>query len=70
MMSDDSVKGIYETLSDCAQISKWAGGIGVHIHDIRSENSIIKSTNGKSNGLVPMLKVFNDVAPVYNTPHR
>jgi len=59
---DDSVEGIYKTLSDSAMISKWAGGIGIHIHDIRSENSIIRSTNGKSNGLVPMLRVFNDTA--------
>lgn len=58
----DSVHGMYKTIADCAQISKWAGGIGVHIHDIRGENSVIRSTNGKSNGIVPMLKVFNDVA--------
>ena len=59
---DDSVEGIYKAISDCALISKWAGGIGLHVHDIRSENSLIRTTNGKSNGLVPMLKVFNDVA--------
>ena len=59
---EDSVQGIYKAVSDCALISKWAGGIGLHIHDIRAENSPIESTNGKSNGLVPMLKVFNDVA--------
>ena len=59
---DDSVKGMYKALSDCAEISKWAGGIGCHIHDIRGENSLIRSTNGKSNGLVPMLKVFNECA--------
>ncbi len=59
---DDSVEGIYKSIADCALISKWAGGIGVHVHDVRSENSVIRSTNGKSNGLVPMLKVFNDVA--------
>ena len=58
----DSVEGMYKALGDCAQISKWAGGIGLHIHDIRSEGALIRSTNGKSNGLVPLLKVFNDVA--------
>ena len=58
----DSVSGMYKALADCAQISKWAGGIGLHIHDIRSEGALIRSTNGKSNGLIPMLKVFNDVA--------
>lgn len=57
---DDSVKGMYKALSDCAEISKWAGGIGCHIHDIRGENSVIRSTNGVSNGIVPMLKVFNE----------
>mgnify|MGYP001337229343 CR=1 FL=1 len=59
---DDSVKGMYKALSDCAEISKWAGGIGCHIHDIRSCNSVIRSTNGISNGIVPMLKVFNECA--------
>ena len=59
---DDSVKGMYKALSDCAEISKWAGGIGCHIHDIRGSNSLIKSTNGKSNGIVPMLRVFNECA--------
>ena len=59
---EDSVDGIYKCLRDCAKISKWAGGIGVWAHDIRAENSVIKSTNGKSNGLVPMLRVFNETA--------
>jgi len=59
---DDSVQGIYKTLSDCAMISKWAGGIGVWIHDIRGKNSMIRSTNGNSNGIFPMLRVFNDAA--------
>lgn len=59
---EDSVKGIYKTLSDCAKISQWAGGIGLWCHDIRSNNSIIRSTNGKSNGLVPMLRVYNETA--------
>jgi ribonucleoside-diphosphate reductase alpha subunit len=59
---DDSIQGIYKAVADCAQISKWAGGIGMHIHDIRGENALIRSTNGKSSGIIPMLKVFNDVA--------
>ena len=61
-MNDDSIKGIYKTLSDCAQISKHAGGIGLSVHDIRSTGSYISGTNGYSNGLVPMLRVFNDTA--------
>ena len=61
-MSDDSIAGIYKTLSDCAQISKYAGGIGLHIHNIRARGSLIKGTNGQSNGLVPMLRVFNNTA--------
>jgi ribonucleoside-diphosphate reductase alpha subunit len=59
---EDSVEGMYKAISDCAQISKWAGGIGVHIHDIRGENARIRSTNGHSNGIIPMLKVYNEVA--------
>jgi ribonucleoside-diphosphate reductase alpha chain len=65
-MDDDSIKGIYKTLGDCAQISKWAGGIGLAVHDIRARDSHIKGTNGKSTGLVPMLKVFNDTAKYVN----
>jgi ribonucleoside-diphosphate reductase alpha subunit len=61
-MSDDSIAGIYKTLGDCAQISKYAGGIGLHIHNIRARGSLIKGTNGTSNGLVPMLRVFNNTA--------
>ena len=61
-MNDDSIQGIYKTLGDCAQISKHAGGIGLSIHDIRGSNSYISGTNGYSNGLVPMLRVFNDTA--------
>ena len=61
-MNDDSIKGIYKTLSDCALISKHAGGIGLSIHSIRANESFISGTNGKSNGLVPMLRVFNDTA--------
>ncbi len=61
-MEDDSIEGIFNTLQDCASISKWAGGIGMHIHNIRSKNTKIVGTNGKSNGIVPMLKVFNSTA--------
>jgi ribonucleotide reductase alpha subunit len=61
-MESDSVDGIYNTLKDCAQISKWAGGIGLHIHNVRASGSHIRGTNGKSNGIVPMLKVFNNTA--------
>ncbi len=53
-MESDSIQGIYNTLTDCAKISKWAGGIGMHIHNIRGRNSRIRGTNGKSNGIVPM----------------
>jgi ribonucleoside-diphosphate reductase alpha subunit len=65
-MDEDSIKGIYKTLGDCAQISKWAGGIGLSIHNIRAKDSHIQGTNGKSTGLVPMLKVFNDTAKYVN----
>ena len=58
----DSIEGIYKTLGDCAQISKFSGGIGLHCHSIRSNGSYIFGTNGRSNGIVPMLKVFNDTA--------
>ena len=61
-MKDDSIDGIYSTLKDCALISKWAGGIGLHVHNIRAKNSVIRGTNGISNGLVPMLRVFNNTA--------
>jgi ribonucleoside-diphosphate reductase alpha chain len=61
-MKDDSITGIYETLSDCAKISKWAGGIGLHIHNVRASGSHIRGTNGTSNGIVPMLRVFNNTA--------
>ena len=61
-MEDDSIDGIYNTLKDCANISKWAGGIGLHIHNIRAQGSHIRGTNGSSNGIVPMLKVFNNTA--------
>lgn len=61
-MSDDSISGIYKTLGDCAAISKYAGGIGLHISNVRARGSLIKGTNGTSNGLTPMLRVFNNTA--------
>jgi ribonucleoside-diphosphate reductase alpha chain len=61
-MKEDSIGGIYDTLKSCAQISQSAGGIGLAIHDIRATGSYIKGTNGTSNGIVPMLRVFNDTA--------
>ena len=61
-MKEDSITGIYDTLKDCALISKNAGGIGLHIHNIRAKGSLIKGTNGISNGIVPMLRNFNDTA--------
>ena len=65
-MQDDSIKGIYDTLGECAQISKWAGGIGLSVHNVRARDSTIHGTNGKSTGLTPMLKVFNDTAKYVN----
>ena len=65
-MQEDSIKGIYDTLAECAQISKWAGGVGMSIHNIRARDADIKGTNGKSTGIVPMLKVFNDTAKYVN----
>lgn len=61
-MKSDSISGIYDTLKTCAEISKHAGGIGINIHNIRAAGSYIRGTNGISNGLVPMLKVFNETA--------
>ena len=61
-MEDDSIEGIFNTIKDCALISKTAGGIGMHAHNIRASGSRIKSTNGKSNGLIPFLKIFNETA--------
>lgn len=58
----DSIEGIYDTLKDCAKISQSAGGIGLSIHNIRAKGSYIRGTNGTSNGIVPMLRVFNDTA--------
>jgi len=61
-MENDSLGGIFNTLTDCAHISKWAGGIGLHIHNIRARGSLIRGTNGASTGIVPMLRVFNSTA--------
>ena len=61
-MESDSIDGIYNTLKDCANISKWAGGIGLHIHNVRASGTHIRGTNGMSNGIVPMLRVFNNTA--------
>ncbi|MFN0050240.1 MAG: ribonucleoside-diphosphate reductase subunit alpha [Cytophagales bacterium] len=61
-MQDDSIEGIYDTLKQCAKISQSAGGIGLSIHNIRATGSYIKGTNGTSNGIIPMLRVFNDTA--------
>jgi len=61
-VKDDSIDGIFDTLKDCAKISKHAGGIGVSVHNIRAKDSYIAGTNGISNGLVPMLQVYNDAA--------
>jgi len=61
-MKEDSIKGIYSTLGEVAEISQHAGGIGIHIHNIRSKGSYIKGTGGRSNGLIPMLKNFNETA--------
>lgn len=61
-MEDDSIDGIFNTLKDCARISKWAGGVGLHIHNIRAKGTHIVGTNGTSNGIVPMLRVFNNTA--------
>jgi len=61
-MQEDSIDGIYDTLKDCALISKLAGGIGLHIHNIRGTGTSIQGTHGKSNGIVPMLRVFNETA--------
>lgn len=67
---DDNVDSMYKVLSDCAKISKWAGGIGIHIHDIRANGSRIRSTNGSSNGLIPLLRVYNDTARHINQSGR
>jgi ribonucleoside-diphosphate reductase alpha chain len=65
-VEDDSLEGIYNTVKECAQISKWAGGIGLHVNNIRAKNADIKSTKGKTSGIIPMLKVFNETAKFIN----
>ena len=67
---DDSIDGIYGTLTECAQISKWAGGIGLHIHGVRANKSRIRGTNGQSDGIIPMLRVFNATARYVNQAGR
>ena len=64
--TEDSIEGIFGTISDCAKISKWAGGIGVHISNIRAKDSYIRKTGGNSDGIVPMLKLYNDTARYIN----
>ena len=66
----DSIDGIYSTLTECAQISKWAGGIGLHVHDVRANKSKIRGTNGHSDGIIPMLRVFNATARYVNQAGR
>lgn len=67
---EDSIVGIYDTLKECAQISKWAGGIGLHIHDIRANKSVIRGTNGRSDGIIPMLRLYNATARYVNQAGR
>lgn len=69
-MEEDSIDGIFNTLKDCALISKYAGGIGLNIHDIRCKNSYIKGTNGISSGIIPMMRVFNNTARYVNQAGR
>ena len=67
---DDSIDGIYDTVKECAQISKWAGGIGLHVHNIRANKSHIRGTNGTSDGIIPMLRVYNATARYVNQAGR
>ena len=67
---EDSINGIYGTLTECAQISKWAGGIGMHVHAIRANKAKIRGTNGQSDGIIPMLRVFNATARYVNQAGR
>jgi ribonucleotide reductase alpha subunit len=69
-MHSDSIEGIFKTLTDCALISKWAGGIGLHVHNIRAKGALIKGTNGRGDGLVPMLRTFNATARYINQGGR
>ena len=63
---EDSVSGIFKNLADVGQISKWAGGIGIHMSNIRSKNTLIRGTNGRANGIIPMLKLYNDTSKFIN----
>jgi len=65
-INDDSLDGIFSSIHECAKISKHSGGIGIHVHDVRAKGSIIRGTNGTSDGIVPMLKVFNHTARYIN----
>jgi ribonucleotide reductase alpha subunit len=67
---EDSIDGIYKAVSDCAKISKWAGGIGLHVHNIRSRNTLIRGTNGTSSGIIPMMRVLNATARYVNQAGR
>lgn len=69
-VQDDSIKGIYKTLSQAAEISKSGGGIATAVSNIRAEGTKIKSTNGKSDGIVPMLRVFNETCRYVNQSSR
>lgn len=69
-IKDDSIAGMYDTLKDCALISKWSGGIGVHIHNVRAKGSHIRGTNGTSDGIIPMLRTFNATARHVNQCFR
>ena len=69
-MKDDSIEGIYNTMTNCAHISKWAGGIGLHIHNVRANKSKIRGTNGISDGIIPMLRVYNATARYVNQAGR
>jgi ribonucleoside-diphosphate reductase alpha subunit len=69
-MKDDSLEGIYDTMKDCAQISKWSGGIGLHVHNVRAKGAEIRGTNGTSDGIIPMLRVFNNTARYVNQGGR
>lgn len=69
-MEGDSIDGIFNTLKDCAMISKYAGGIGMHIHNVRARNSTIRGTNGTCSGIVPMLRVYNNTARYVNQAGR
>ena len=69
-INGDSIDGIFDSIKESAMISKYAGGIGIHVHDVRSKGSVIRGTNGKSDGIIPMLKVFNQTARYVNQAGR